>query len=364
MPVGMVQGVDRVSERHHTSKVQVGSVTVGGGAPVAVQSMTNTDTRDANATLAQIAELAQAGCEIVRVAIPKADALDGFEAVCAGSALPVVADIHFDHRLAIEAVARGAAKLRINPGNIGDLERVDAIIEAAGQAGIPIRIGVNAGSLDPAYHDREWPLADKLVASAVSFVSHFESRGFSDIVVSAKASSVNATIDAYRRLAAETDHPLHIGVTEAGTLRAGTVKSSVGLGVLLQDGIGDTLRVSLTAPPVEEVHVAWEILGALDIRRNSPELVSCPTCGRCEVDLIPIAERVSRLLAGRPTPIKVAVMGCVVNGPGEAREADLGVAAGKGVGLIFAKGEPLRKVAEVEIVDALMEEIERLERSL
>lgn len=351
-------------ERRVTSAVRVGSVVVGGGAPIAVQSMTTTDTRDAAATLTQIAELAGAGCEIVRVAIPREDALAGFEAICAESPLPVVADIHFDYRLAIEAVALGAAKLRINPGNIGELGRVDAIIDAAGQAGIPIRIGVNAGSLDPAYHDRDWPLADKLVASAVSFVTHFESRGFSNIVVSAKASSVNATIDAYRKLSGEIDHPLHIGVTEAGTRRSGTVKSSVGLGVLLHGGIGDTLRVSLTAPPVEEVRVAWEILGALDIRRNSPELVSCPTCGRCEVDLIPIAEKVASLLANRPTPIKVAVMGCVVNGPGEAREADLGVAAGKGVGLIFAKGEPLRKVGEDEIVDALMEEIERLERSL
>ncbi len=342
----------------------VGAVPVGGDGAIAVQSMTNTDTRDANATLAQIVQLADAGCEIVRVAIPKADALDGFEAVCAGSPLPVVADVHFDHRLAIEAVARGAAKLRINPGNIGDMERVNAIIDAAGQAGVAIRIGVNAGSLDPEYRDREWPLADKLVASAAAFVTHFEERGFSDIVVSAKASSVPATIDAYRKLSREIDHPLHIGVTEAGTLRSGTVKSAVGLGVLLNDGIGDTLRVSLTAPPVEEVKVAWEILGALDIRRNSPELVSCPTCGRCEIDLIPIADKVAELLSGRPTPIKVAVMGCVVNGPGEAREADLGVAAGKGVGLIFAKGEPLRKVAEEDIVDALMEEIERLERSL
>ena len=353
-----------VSERRLTRQVTVGPVVVGGGAPIAVQSMTNTDTRDAVATLAQIADLAAAGCEVVRVAIPRADALDGFEAVCAASPLPVVADIHFDHRLAIEAVSRGAAKLRINPGNIGDMGRVDEIIEAAGQAGIPIRIGVNAGSLDPSYRDRDWPLAQKLVASASSFVAHFESRGFDSIVVSAKASSVNATIDAYRMLSSEIDHPLHIGVTEAGTLRSGTVKSSVGLGVLLHEGIGDTLRVSLTAPPVEEVRVAWEILGALDIRRNSPELVSCPTCGRCEVDLIPIAEKVAQLLEGRPTPIKVAVMGCVVNGPGEAREADLGVAAGKGVGLIFAKGEPLRKVAEDEIVEALIEEIERLERSL
>jgi len=341
----------------------VGAVPVGGCAPIAVQSMTNTDTKDAVATLAQIAELASAGCEIVRVAIPHADALPGFAAACESSPLPVVADIHFDHRLAIEATKLGAAKLRINPGNIGEMSRVDAIIDAAGEACIPIRIGVNAGSLDAAYRDRDWTLAEKLVASAVSFCEHFEQRGFEQIVVSAKASSVRATIDAYRLLADAVPYPLHVGVTEAGTMRSGTVKSSIGIGVLLAEGIGDTLRVSLTAPPVEEVHVAWEILGALDIRRNSPELVSCPTCGRCEVDLIPIAEKVAELLRGRPTPIKVAVMGCVVNGPGEAREADLGVAAGRGVGLIFAKGEALRKVPEEQIVEALIEEIDRLEAS-
>lgn len=350
-----------MADRTQTRQVVVGRVPVGGGAPVSVQSMTNTDTADPTATLAQITRLAEAGCEIVRVAIPRADALDGFAAICASSPLPVVADIHFDHRLAIEACARGAAKLRINPGNIGDLSRVDAVIDAAGSAGIPIRIGVNAGSLAEEYRDLDLPLAEKLASSAVAFIEHFESRGFTDIVVSAKASSVNATIDAYRLLAERTDHPLHIGVTEAGTSLGGTVKSSVGLGVLLHEGIGDTLRVSLTADPVEEVHVGWEILAALDIRRLGPELVSCPTCGRCQIDLIPVAEEISRRLRLRRTPIKVAVMGCVVNGPGEAREADIGVAAGQGVGLIFAKGEPLRKVPESEIVEALMAEIDRLE---
>jgi len=353
-----------VIPRRETRPVMVGSVVVGGGAPISVQSMTNTDTRDPEATLGQIARLAEAGCEIVRCAIPRADALDGFQRVCAESPLPVVADIHFDHRLAIEAAARGAAKLRINPGNIGAQERVDAVIEAAGEAGIPIRIGANAGSLAEEYRDTDRPLAEKLVASAATFCAHFEARGFTDIVVSAKASGVNDTVAAYRQLAGEIAYPLHVGVTEAGTLRAGTVKSSVGIGMLLAEGIGDTLRVSLTADPVDEVAVGWEILGALDIRRNSPEIVSCPTCGRCEIDLIPIAEEITRRLRGRPTPIKVAVMGCVVNGPGEAREADLGVAAGKGVGLLFAKGEPLRKVDEADIVDALMAEVERLESRL
>jgi (E)-4-hydroxy-3-methylbut-2-enyl-diphosphate synthase len=348
-------------ERRETRPVMVGGVPVGGSAPVIVQSMTTTDTSDPTATLAQIRSLADAGCEIVRVAIPRAEALDGFAAICASSPVPVVADVHFDHMLAIEAARRGAAKLRINPGNIGSLERVNAVIDAAGEAGIPIRIGVNAGSLAEEYRDRDWPLADKLVASAVAFSEHFSSRGFEDIVVSAKASSVASTIDAYRDLAEQLPYPLHIGVTEAGTSLAGTVKSSVGLGILLAEGIGDTLRVSLTADPVDEVLVGWEILAALDLRRRNPELVSCPTCGRCEVDLIPIATEVERRLRGRRSGLKVAVMGCVVNGPGEAREADIGVAAGKGVGMIFAKGRPLRKVAEADIVDALMEEIDALE---
>lgn len=351
-----------VATRHETRPVAVGPITIGGDAPVAVQSMTNTDTADAAATLAQIARLAEAGCEIVRVAIPHADALDGFSAICAASPLPVVADVHFDHRLAIEAARRGAAKLRINPGNIGEMSRVDAVIDAAGEAGIPIRIGVNAGSFAAEYHDLDWPLSEKLSASAVAFCEHFATRGFVNIVVSAKASSVRSTIDAYRRLAVEIPYPLHIGVTEAGTSFSGTVKSAVGLGTLLADGIGDTLRVSLTAPPEEEVRVAWEILASLDIRRRGPELISCPTCGRCQIDLVPIAREVEERLRTMTTPVKVAVMGCVVNGPGEAREADVGVAAGKGVGLLFSRGEPIRKVAESEIVDALFEEIERIGR--
>jgi (E)-4-hydroxy-3-methylbut-2-enyl-diphosphate synthase len=347
--------------RRSTAPVLVGGVAIGGGAPVTVQSMTTTDTRDAAATGAQIARLADAGCEIVRVAIPHADALDGFAAVCASSPLPVVADVHFDHRLAIEAARRGAAKLRVNPGNIGSLERFDAVLEAAGEAGIPVRIGVNAGSLASEYEDKDWDLADKLVASAVAFCEHAVARGFENIVVSAKASSVRATVDAYRKLADVLDYPLHLGVTEAGTLMRGTVKSAIGLGILLDEGIGDTMRVSLTADPVEEVGVAWDILAALDLRRLHPELVSCPTCGRCEVDLIPIAEEVSRRLREVRTPIKVAVMGCVVNGPGESRDADIGVAAGHGVGLIFRRGVAVRKVPESEIVDALFEEIAKLE---
>ncbi len=343
--------------RRQTRRVFVGGIPLGAGAPVVVQSMTNIDTRDPSATLDQIESLVAAGCEIVRVAIPHADALDGFAAVAEASPIPVVADVHFDHRLAIAAARRGAAKIRINPGNIGDLSRVDAVIDAAGEAGIPIRIGVNAGSLAPEYRDLDEPLAVKLAMSARAFCEHFVSRGFEDIVVSAKASSVRPTIDAYRMLADELEFPLHVGVTEAGTTLSGTVKSSIGLGVLLADGIGDTVRVSLTADPVEEVRVAWEILAALDLRRRGPELISCPTCGRCEVDLFSIATAVQRRLTDSTSPLKVAVMGCVVNGPGEASEADIGVAAGKGLGVIFVRGRPVKKVPEEQIVDALMEEI-------
>ncbi len=345
--------------RRRTRAVRVGPVTVGGDAPIAVQSMTSTDTRDVAATLDQIDRLAEAGCEIVRVAIPHSDALDAFQAICDSSPLPVVADIHFDHRLAIQAARRGAAKLRINPGNIGDRDRVDAVIDAAAAAGIPIRIGVNAGSLAPEFRDRDVPLPEKLVASALSFVEDFEVRGFADIALSVKASSVAATVEANRMLAERTEYPLHIGITEAGTVRSGTVKSAVGLGILLSEGIGDTLRVSLTADPVEEVLVAWQILAALDIRRNAPELVSCPTCGRCEIDLVSVATEVQRRLSEKPSHLKIAVMGCVVNGPGEAREADVGIAAGRGSGLIFRRGEPVRKVPEDRLVEALMEEIDR-----
>ncbi len=349
-------------ERRDSRPVMVGRVMVGGGAPITVQSMTTTDPRDVSATLEQIGRLTEAGCEIVRVALPGHESLDGFERVCAQSPIPVVADVHFDHTLAIEAARRGAAKLRVNPGNIGSLDRVDAVIDAAGEAGIPIRIGVNAGSLASEHRDKDWPLADKLVASAIAFCEHFEGRGFTDIVVAAKASNVVSTVDAYRALSTAVPYPFHIGVTEAGTSLAGTVKSSVGLGILLAEGIGDTLRVSLTSDPVDEVRVGWAILAALDIRRRGPELVSCPTCGRCEVDLIPLAREIEERLRTRTTPLKVAVMGCVVNGPGEAREADIGVAAGKGVGMIFAKGRPLRKVPEEGIVDALMDEIDAIDR--
>lgn len=348
--------------REMTHRVYVGAVPIGGGAPVAVQSMASIPTTDVAGNLVQIDQLVSVGCEIIRVAIPNRAALPSFFEICEASPIPVVADIHFDHELAIAAAKGGAAKLRINPGNIGSIERVNAVIEAAGEAGIPIRIGVNAGSLDPVYREKTgWSLAEKLSASAVSFVEHFDSRGFSDIVVSAKAHDVMATVETYRTLSCEIPSvPLHVGITEAGTFVQGTVKSSVGLGMLLAEGIGDTFRVSLTADPVDEVIVAWEILAAVGLRRNSPELVSCPTCGRCQVDMIPIAEEVTRRLRGVRKPIKVAVMGCIVNGPGEAADADIGVACGRGSGVIFKGGETVRKVEETAIVDALFEEIDSL----
>lgn len=348
--------------RERTRRVMVGSVPLGGGSPVVVQSMTCTPTVDADATLAQVNALVDAGCDLVRVTVPSREALGPFERICRESPVPIVADIHFDYRLAIGAVRAGAAKLRINPGNIGDWERVDAVIDAAGEAGAAIRIGVNAGSLDKRIAERDGlTQPEKLVASSLEFVEHFEKRGFDDIVLSAKAHSVPTTIETYRALSRELPHvPLHLGVTEAGTVQQGTIKSAVGLGVLLAEGIGDTMRVSLTADPVEEPPVCWGILQSLGLRRRGPELVSCPTCGRTQVDLIGLAEDVGERLKGCSKPISVAVMGCVVNGPGEASDADVGVACGRGVGMVFRHGEVIRKVPEDQIVDALMEEIDRL----
>ena len=346
-----------------TRRVMVGTVPVGGGAPVAVQSMLNAAPDDVEANLAQIEALAEAGCEIVRMAIPRRACLDAFEAVCVASPLPVVADIHFDARIAIEAARRGAAKLRINPGNIGGLEATREVIAAARAAGIPIRIGVNAGSLDDALAARDdLTLPEKLVASATEYVRFFEDEcDFRDIVVSAKAHDVQTTIDTYRLLASALPHvPLHIGVTEAGTAFQGIIKSACGLGVLLEEGIGDTMRISLTDDPVVEVRACWTLLGSLDLRRRAPELISCPTCGRCQVNLIGLAQEVEKRLANVQKPVKVAVMGCVVNGPGEAADADIGVACGAGSGVVFSHGKIVRKVPESDIVTALMEELETL----
>ncbi|OUO86613.1 4-hydroxy-3-methylbut-2-en-1-yl diphosphate synthase [Gordonibacter urolithinfaciens] len=345
-----------------TRRVMVGGVPLGGGAPVVVQSMLNAPADDVAANLAQIEALAAAGCEVVRMAVPHKADLDAFEAVCAASPLPVVADIHFSADIAVEAARRGAAKLRINPGNIGGLAKTDAVLDAAGEAGIPIRIGVNAGSLDAKLAARDdLTLAQKLARSAADYVRYCEGRGFTDLVVSAKAHDVMATVATYRQLARELPTcPLHIGVTEAGTLFQGVIKSACGLGILLEEGIGDTLRISLTDDPVEEVRACWTLLAALDLRRRSPELISCPTCGRCQVDLIGLARQVEERIANLDKPLKVAVMGCVVNGPGEAADADIGVACGAGMGVVFSKGDVVRKVEEKAIVDALMEEIGKL----
>ena len=348
--------------RNLTRPVRVGDIVIGGGAPVVVQSMTCTSTLDAEATLAQVKKLSEAGCDIVRVSVPTKEALDSFRVICCESPVPIVADIHFDYRLALGALDAGAAKLRINPGNIGSWDKVDAIIDKAGSLGAAIRIGVNAGSIEKDLLERtDLTQSEKLVSSAMRFVDHFESRGFENIVLSAKAHSVNTTIDTYRRLSHELPQiPLHLGVTEAGGIRQGTIKSSIALGCLLAEGIGDTMRVSLTADPVEEVPVALGILSALGLRRRGPEMISCPTCARCQVDLIDIASEVERRLASCAKPVSVAVMGCAVNGPGEASDADVGVACGKGCALLFKHGEIVRKISEDAIVDELLNEISEL----
>lgn len=347
--------------RERTRRVFVGDVPLGGGAPVSVQSMTTTPTADPAATLAEIEGLAAEGCEIVRLAIPDAGSLAGFHTCCAASPLPVVADIHFDHRLAVEACRLGASALRVNPGNIGDFSKVDAVIDAAGEAGIPIRIGVNAGSLAREVAERsDLSHPRKLVESAVSFVEHFAARGFDDVVVSAKTHSAMETVEVNRLLSAKLPEvPLHLGVTEAGGLTQATVKNSVALGILLAEGIGDTIRVSITAPPADEVAVAWQILAATGVRRRGPEIVSCPTCARCSIDLMALEAEVAERMREVAEPICVAVMGCEVNGPGEARAADIGIAGGHGSCLLFAGGEIIATVAQDEAVDVLMAEIER-----
>ena len=349
-------------ERKKTRKIRIGDVYIGGDAPVAVQSMTNTDTRDVSATVDQIKRLEEAGCDIVRVAVPDSEAAEALKRIRKSIRIPLVADIHFDYRLALASIENGADKIRINPGNIGGTEKVRKVVEAAKARGIPIRIGVNSGSLEKhilAKYGAATPQA--MADSAMGHVRMLEDLGFHDIVISLKASNVPVTIESYRLMSAMTDYPLHIGVTEAGTLFSGMVKSAAGIGCLLAEGIGDTLRVSLTGDPVEEVRVGIEILKALDLRRTGVELISCPTCGRTRIDLIKIANEVEKRLAGCSKPIKVAVMGCAVNGPGEAREADIGIAGGVGEALLFKKGRIIRKIPQERIVDELLEEIERMQ---
>ncbi|MBQ6901670.1 MAG: flavodoxin-dependent (E)-4-hydroxy-3-methylbut-2-enyl-diphosphate synthase [Oscillospiraceae bacterium] len=340
--------------RRKTREIQVGNVTIGGDAPVAVQSMCNTDTRNAEATLAQIERLKKAGCKIVRVAVVDRDAAHAIGKIVEKTDIPIVADIHFDSRLAVEAAAAGASKIRINPGNIGDDEKVRDVVNACRARNIPIRIGVNGGSLEREILEKYGVCARGMVESAKGHVKLLNKFDFDDICISVKASSAALTVDAYRMLSDELDYPLHLGVTEAGTVRIGRLKSAIGIGSLLLDGIGDTIRVSLTDDPVLEVETAYDILHALGMSENTPSLVSCPTCGRCMIDLIHIAKEVENRLSEIKKPIKVAVMGCVVNGPGEAREADIGMAGGKEMGLLFRHGEIVKKVPMNEIVDELM----------
>lgn len=348
----------------HGSKytVALGPLRIGGGNPVMVQSMTNTDTRDAESTLRQIRELADHGCEAVRVAVPDDAAAACLKGIREGSPVPLIADIHFDWRLAVRAIEAGLEGLRINPGNIGSADRVARVVDCAKANGAVIRIGVNSGSVEKELLDQYGgPCPEAMVASALRHVRMVEDRGFDRIVVSIKSSSVLDTVACYRKLSREIPWPLHLGVTEAGSLVRGTVKSSVGLGILLHEGIGDTIRVSLTADPVEEMAVAWEILRSLDLRRRGAEIISCPTCGRTEIDLIGLEKAVSDRLKNCTADIKVAVMGCVVNGPGEAKGADIGIAGGRDKGIIFRKGEVIRSVqGHDELLAAFLEELQRL----
>jgi (E)-4-hydroxy-3-methylbut-2-enyl-diphosphate synthase len=342
-----------------TKEVKVGRVIIGGPHPIAVQSMTKTKTADAAAALNQIEQLEQAGCQIVRLAIPDKQAAETFKEIRARTRVPLVADIHFNHELAILAIEGGADKVRINPGNIGDRNKVKQIVEAARQRGIPIRIGVNSGSLEKDLLKKYGhPTSEALVESALRHIEFMEKLNFHNLVVSIKSASVPVTVAAYQKLAENTDYPLHIGITESGIPKTGIIRSAVGIGILLYQGIGSTLRVSLTADPVEEVRVGYEILESLELANQGVKIIACPTCGRTEVDLISIVDKVEVSTRHIKTPVIVAIMGCSVNGPGEALEADVGLAAGKGVGLIFRSGEVVRKVSEAKMVEALVDEIE------
>ena len=356
--------MDKLFPRKQTKVVSIGSIGIGGAQPVSIQSMTTTKTADIVATVAQIKALQTAGCEIVRLAIPDQDAACAVSAIKSAVDIPIVADIHFDYRLALEVISRGVDALRLNPGNIKDSEQVRTVVQAAKVKNIPIRIGVNAGSLDSvllAKHGGH-ATAEALVESALQHVRILEQLDFHDIKISLKANDVPLTIQSYRLMSERVDYPLHLGVTEAGTPRVGIIKSAVGIGTLLAEGIGDTIRVSLTADPVEEIRVARDILQSLGLRRFTPTLVSCPTCGRCNIDLISLAEKVEKRIQTLSRPLTVAVMGCVVNGPGEAREADVGIAGGKGEGILFRKGEIIAKVPEEKLAEALFAEMDRLDK--
>jgi len=344
-----------------TRQIRIGSVPVGGDAPCSVQSMCSTDTRDVEATLGQIRGLADVGCELIRCAVPDMDAAVALGQIKSASPIPVIADIHFDYKLALKVLEGGIDGLRLNPGNIGEKWKVAEVVQAAADRRVPIRIGVNAGSLEKELLEKYGhPTAEAMAESALGHIRILEELNYREIKISLKASDVMKTVSAYRILSQQVDYPLHIGITEAGTIFSGTIKSSVGLGILLADGIGDTMRVSLTGDPLDEVRVGYEILKCLGLRQRGVNFVSCPTCGRCQINLIKVAEDVEKRLQGVDKRITVAVMGCAVNGPGEAREADVGVAGGKGEGLVFRHGEIVRKVPEDKLADALLEEIDKL----
>jgi (E)-4-hydroxy-3-methylbut-2-enyl-diphosphate synthase len=351
--------------RKNTKQIQLGSVAIGGMASISVQSMTNTDTKDVDATVAQIHRLESAGCDIVRVAVLDQDAAQAIEKIQDQITIPLIADIHFDYRLAILSMEHGADGIRINPGNLGGEEKTAQVVAAAKLHKVPIRIGVNSGSIEKDLLKKYgYPTPEKtdaLIESAMRNVRLVEKYGYDQIKISIKSSDVLTTINSYQQLSRTTGYPLHLGVTEAGGLIAGTVKSSVALGILLSQGIGDTFRISLTRDPVEEVRVGFELLRSLKIRERGPELISCPTCGRTQIDLFLLAEEVERFVQTMESPLKVAVMGCVVNGPGEAKQADIGVAGGNGVGIIFKKGEIWKKVKEEELMDVFISELKKME---
>jgi len=350
--------------RRHSRQIRVGHVPVGGSAQIAVQSMTNTDTRDVAATIAQILRLEQAGCEIIRVAVPDEAAAFAITEIKKNIHLPLIADIHFDYRLAIAAAHAGADGLRINPGNIGNRRKIQAVVNAANTFEIPIRIGVNAGSLEKDIFSRHGGATDHaLVESALRHIALMQAFDCKQLKVAIKSSDVRQTVSAYRRLSQKTDWPLHIGITEAGGLYTGIVKSAMGIGMLLAEGIGDTLRVSLTRDPIEEVRVGYEILKALGIRRRGPEIISCPTCGRCQFDLFSLAEAAEKALMTRTTPISIAIMGCPVNGPGEAKTADIGIAGSKDGGILFKHGEVIRKVPQNQLLETLLQAVDEYENN-
>lgn len=351
-----------MSFREHTKKINIGGVTIGGGSPVAIQSMTNTKTEDVQATVRQILELEEAGCDIIRSAVPNMQAAEAFREIKKQIHIPIVADIHFDYRLAIAAMENGADKIRINPGNIGDDERVRAVVAVAKERNIPIRVGVNSGSLEKELVAKYGHVtAEGLVESALAQVARIEAMDYDNLVISIKSSDVMMCVRAHELIARQTNYPLHVGITESGSITAGNIKSAVGLGIILYEGIGDTIRVSLTDRPVEEIYSAKQILKTLGLRRGGIEVVSCPTCGRTQIDLIGLAHQVEELVRKYPYDIKVAVMGCAVNGPGEAREAELGIAGGNKEGLIIRRGEILRKVPEENLLSELKKELDHYE---